>query len=472
MNILALASKPLRRFTERGLSRNIGAAALQTVLGVAGQLLAYRALIAEEGLEAIGIWSMTVGVVSFARLGDLSGGAALSRFIPISESGSSKVKSSEYIDSVLIFTTAFYAAVGAIAWPYVGSALIPMMPSLEAEEVRLLLGLAIISLLLMTAATSQISAIDGLHRSDIRSVIVSVGWVIFLVLTLLIIPDLGVVGLAVAQIAQQAFVLIASRLVLVQHVQDLYFIPRGVTALALKETMGFGVRLQITSLSLLVFDPLSRIMIGWSGGMLILGVYELAYRFVAQARLLVGSSVAPLVPAFAANLTKGSEGAHKRADLLKRANVINSGASTVLLSGALIISPAVSIFFLDEIDLLFLTLVAAFVLASAFHMTAAPIYSLAQAVGVLRWNALGNIVMAGGAVLLIPFFSKVLGSTLSGIGVATGMAAGSLLAILGNCRYFSLPLGTIYPWRSLIAASGTLLLLTFALFAAVELLVH
>jgi len=58
------------------------------------------------------LWSVSVGLVSFVRLADVSGGAALARFVAIAAPEMQK----KYIDTVLIFNLIFYAILCALIW--------------------------------------------------------------------------------------------------------------------------------------------------------------------------------------------------------------------------------------------------------------------------------------------------------------------------------------------------------------------
>lgn len=437
------------RVGSRGLPRNVIAAVAQNVVAIACQLLIYRLLIAHEGIEVLGIWSLTLGLVGFARLADFSGGAALARFVAVAIKQPGQTSPAEYIDSLLLFTTILYGSIGLAIW-YPSYLLVASLvdPS-QVTEMPVVIALALLSLVLTATTASQLSAIDGLQRADIRAFIVISGWIAHLTAALMLVPSFGLLGLAVAQLGQQTLNLTMSRAVLFFQVPGVKLIPRRLSRTALRESISYGLRLQLITILLIVFDPLSRVMIGSNGGMSALGIYEIAYRIVGHVRTMVSVAMGPLVPAFATasvGQTKETDSCH----LLRQVQAVNLPISGGLLALVVLAGPAFSTFLFGKIEWTFLHLLIAFAATSFFHTLAAPLQAMAQGSGRLLGNILGSLGMAAGAVIAIPLAATVFGQDRAGLGVAVGILVGSLFAIGVNCQLFRIPIRLVAPFDRII----------------------
>lgn len=451
---MSLGDPSNHNFLPSSLSRNSLFSVGQSLLGIVAIFLSFRLLVKHHGIEALGLWSISVGLVSFARLADFSGGSALARFVAIAEDG----LKAKYIDTILIFNLLFYSILCAAIWFPISLLLgVIVDPEVTPISQRFIL-YAILSLLLMVVSSSQLNALDGLHRADIRATIYSLGLLLFLLLAVLWVPSQSVIGLAKAQIIQFFFQLILARYLLRNKVDGISIIPKQWSTSAFKETFTYGIKLQLNSISVLIFEPSTKIIITYFSGLEVLGVYELAYKLTTYLRSVILAALTPVIPVFSkAHKDSPKNSIEKLVQIQNHLNKFTVGF--VLLS--LLAAPVVSWIVLSEISTFFLTMVYALIVAYSINIFGTPIYLYAQAVGVLRWNIIGHFIITVSSVLFCLIFSQAFPAKNTALGVAFGLALGSLVLLIKNAQMFGLSAWTLRPNNKLTL--GTIL--TFATFS-------
>lgn len=418
----------------RGLRRNAVLSLAQAVVGVLALFITYRFLLAQAGAAALGLWSLTVGTLSFVRLADISGGQALTRLVAVAEANPTGAKAAAFIDTVVLFSLLLYGVLSLVAWLPFGWILSIMVEEGRRAEALRLLPWAFASLITMVLAATQTSALDGLQRADLRSLVMMAGYVVFTLLALLLIPTHGVRGLALAQVAQQILVLVGARMISVRLVQGLSLVPVQWSLPALRQSVGYGLRLQANTLAGMVYDPLSRLLINHFDGLAVLGVYEVASRVVVQVRSLLIAAATPLVPAFASAHDKDEK---RATDLLHRSIWMTTMIGGAFAIGLILLAPIVSLLFFAQVKPLFVILVIALASAYFINTSVVPLYLYAQGAGLLRWNIAGQVVIAVTTLAATPVFAMLGNGSYSGLGVAVGIASGSLVSYFGNAHMIS-----------------------------------
>lgn len=449
----------LRGVSKRGLARNSALSFVQSAVGTACYFFVYRLLVADAGTEALGLWSLTVGIVAFGRLADVSGGAGLSRMVAIADS---KHGSAKYIDTVTIATVVLYAFIILITVaPF--STLVSRSIDPKFHEVgQWLVWMTSASLFFNAVSSTQLSAIDGMHRSDVRSIIQIFGFTLFAIVSYITIPRVGVRGMAIAQVIQFIVILFVARMFLVFNVNDSKFIPYRFSWKVFTETFRYGIKLQLTSLAGLVFDPLSRVVINHFGGLSVLGIYDLSYKVTAYTRMLAVSAAAPLVPEFSRRYLNDREGG---ISLAKSAFSKFNSMTAFALGMTCLASPFISYFVLSELSPMFLTNIV--VLSVAWYVASlGNVFQLyAQAAGILRWNIIGQWAIALASVIFGIIAGQAGHGSFVAIGVAAAIGLGSLLSLIGNLRLYGLHIDWLPPGAvgrvSLSFFATTLALLCF-----------
>ncbi|WP_435988422.1 oligosaccharide flippase family protein [Sulfitobacter sp. SH24] len=413
---------------------------IQSVIGVGAYFWVMRYVVAVAGLEGVGLWSLTMGFVALVRLMDLSGASGLARMVA-SETNSSKAQAA-YIDTCTGFIFVLYIVLSFLAYLPLRSAISGSVNSASLEVAHELLIWALLALPINIIGVSQLSAIDGLGRADIRSVVNISSFAIFGLLAAVLVPTEGILGLAYAQFAQYVTVLFFARLVLVANIPTLGIIPTRFSREAWTSSTNYGFRLQASTVPMSLFDPLTRILLARYLGLESLGIYDLSYKLAGNVRTLVQAALNPLVPEFTRlhrSSVKGAKALHSQVSIKSIRAVILSFLALVL------VSPLLSLFLLEEISSNFIFCVAVFSLGWGTSSFGLITQLYARAAGVLRWSIVGQWgLLSSGIGATVWLSENDRGSiTIVAMTVASAIAMGHLFAFIGETRTLSLlPLGT------------------------------
>ncbi len=416
------------------LKRNVLAALAQTLLVAVCLFLSYRILVAHVGLEMMGVWSLIMIASSTLRLGDISGGNSLSRFLAMDEN-SRVAEPAPLISTVLIANLVLNTCLAAVLYLLIGPALPLFIGPTSIVSATELLPWAVALIVLQAIASTIGSALDGLQRADLRAWLYSTAAIASLFFTWILVPTMGTRGFAAAQAAQYAIVILAGWSLLNRHVTDLGILPRQWRWSVLKNILGYTTALNAAGLAALLFEPLAKFSLNYTAGPALVALFELANRLAAQVRGVAVSAAMPLVPAFAS--FADTEDAALKATLNRSNGMLSliAAAMTVVVALA---APILSHLVLGRIDIVLLKMTAVLGTAWSINLLAVPFYLLAQGRGILRWNIashvwLGLCVLLGAVLTTAPFgVSSVVW------GIAFGLITGAAIVVFGNARTLGL----------------------------------
>jgi O-antigen/teichoic acid export membrane protein len=418
-------------------SRNRVLSLAQSIIWVCAYLVVMRYVVQAEGLEGVGIWSMTVGFVSFVRLMDLSGASGLARMLATKQNDPSE--QAYYVDTMSLFIFSLYGVLCAFSYLPLAYFLNDSVSPNQWPQTQVLLIWALAALPLNVLGIAHLSAIDGIGRADIRSLVNILGVGLFSIISLALIEQAGLVGLACAQFAQFTATLLAARLVLVKQIKNFKFFPSKISLGAAKACIGYGLHLQLMSMPMALFDPLTRILVGRWAGLETLGVYDLSYKLAGHTRTLIQAYLSPLIPQFA------TQWIHSRGAARARFKSINEPTLRIVAAafGTLVLfSPVASMFLLSEISAVFIFSTTAIALAWGLASLALPTHLLARAAGLLRWSIWGQFVILGLGPALVYWAVHQAGQVWVAIGVAVAIFIGHGIAYLGETRLLQIsPIG-------------------------------
>lgn len=418
-----------------GLNRNMAMSGLQSVAAIGTLFLSYRLVIMALGQETLGLWSLLMGLTLAVRLFDPTGGATVGRFVAIAGKNHARGENSgptavQYVDTAILLLLALYAvlATGAflpLGWLLRSQIDDPAQLGVALGVLPLLLGLMVANVVAM----SNSDAIDGIGRADVRAAIMIASYLVQLALVWWWLPLFGLAGLALAQLVQYGFIALISRAVLRHHIANVGWFPqRGSMAVA-RQMVGYGAKLQLSALALLMADPILRLLINHYAGLSLLGLYELASKLVVQLRGLLVSAMMPLIPQFAAHGGNMDEKDHALFRRMVRLVTLAAAAIAVVAVAA---SPILGWIMLDSIDreLILLTAILA---AGYFGNTVSLIHYLqAQASGRLFWNIIGTFAIGLTTLAIGPLLVPAIGPIAVIVAFALGLALAGFIFIAGN----------------------------------------
>ncbi|MGI9360324.1 MAG: oligosaccharide flippase family protein [Parasphingorhabdus sp.] len=427
----------------RGLHFQTILSASQAMFAVGGYFVVMRYVVALEGLEGVGIWSLTMGYVAIARLMDFSGVGGLARLI--SMHGSDSQKKSEVIDTFSIFVSGLYCLLCSLGYILLKPVLMSSVGLDDRLIVGELFGWAMISLPISVLGAAQLSSIDGVNRADFRSIVNIIGTAIFVVAAYFLIDQYGLLGLAYAQVANYVFVLVVARIFLVKKLDSLRLLPSYFSIATAKEFLSYGFRLQVASLPMGIFDPVIRIVLNQAVGLEYLGIYDLAYKLAGHTRAVIQAALTPVVPKFTHLYFHDQVSVKPLFDQINRNSVILTITAYLCL---ILISPLLSLFLFSSLSPLFLVSVTALSIGCAAATFCLTTQLLARAAGIFRWSITGQWLLVGLGTSFTYLSVFYLGKEWIAVGVALAFAIGHLVAFQGEFRILGLYSKPTLKWHS------------------------
>lgn len=424
--------------SEQQVARNGFLSLIQSVVGIGTYFLVMRHVVAVAGLGGVGLWSLTMGFVAFIRVMDLTGAGGLARMVALNPDN--ERLRSEYVDTLTAFIFALYAVLSLMAYVPLRYAMDESVAQGTEALAHALLVLAMISLPINVAGMGQLSAIDGLGRADIRSMLNIAGFALYGIVAARLVSSQGILGLAYAQIAQYALLLVASRMVLARRLPSLRLVPSRFSRKAAGQALYYGFRLQASSIPMSLFDPLTRFFLARWAGLEALGIYDLSYKLAGNTRTLVQAGMNPLVPEFSRLWSTDNRAARAyHATASSRAVRVIAIAYAVLILTA----PMFSLFLLSHISAEFVFSVAVLSLGWGVASVGLATQLFARATGLLRWSIAGQWFLLVLGTSLVYLATQSDESIYAAIGVAVAVAIGHMVAFAGETRMLTLtPFGT------------------------------
>lgn len=415
------------------LKSNAVWALVEVLVSALAVFLVYRVLALRFGVGAVGVWSLVVATAALARFADAGATAGVIRHVARAIEAPGPIAPTTYIHTAAIFNAAVFSVAAAALYPL---AALLIGSSIQGRDLDM--AMAVLPFVLATVpasilSTTLCSGIVGLHRSSVKSAILIAGQAVNLAVFLLAVGRHGILAAAFGQIAQALAVTALS----LAWMRRAGFARAPILSRpALMEMLSIGLRVQVANLTSLASDLLVKYLIPVFSSTEALGYFEMAQRFVLQVRQLVNGPVQILVPAFS-GLSMRGEG-ELRAFYIRSVSVA-LGLGIPLMAAAILASPLVSFLFVERVSPDFVAFVVLLAIGWSFSLVASPGYLLATAVGVLRWNIIGNLC----GVATLGALGALLGPGLASHGVviafAISLILGNLLMISRNARLVGAP---------------------------------
>ena len=411
------ADQPKPLTARLNLRKSVVFALAEFVINIALVFLSYRLVILQGGLEAVGVWATLFAWTTLIRLGDAGMANATLRFIAMRDIETQAQDVRTYAETGILANAALFAIL-AITGYAIMAPFVPALvgPAHEAEAAAVLPWL-FLSFLLLNISGVILGTLQGLHLGFRRSQISVAGTLLQLVAVFLLVPRLGLMGLAVAQIIQYGATAIIGWLLVRRSAKIGDLLPWRFSVPAFRDMLGYSLKAQAANIANGLFEPLSKILVAQFGGMAMQGLYELAFKAVALSRNAIASGLMASLPAMT---HLGTRGLAEARSLYDRSVKLTTIAISAVALGLVAASPLIGYLWLGETSLHLTFFIALIAAGFVFNTIGAPAYNLGLATGQMT----GNIATAVGSLVILLTFGWVLGTTLGATGV---------IAIVGLC---------------------------------------
>ena len=444
---------------KRQLLLNAAAAATQVVVTGASFLVLYGYTKEAVGIELFGVWSLVLATTSTGSVANLGLATSVVKFVSRYMALQQTERVVRVIETALLSLALALLVMLCAVYPLARYALgIPFSPEL-AEAALSILPYSLVSFWFTSVAGVTNGALDGLHRMDLRSIIVALIALIYLGLAFILVPTQGLVGLAQAQLIQAVLLLVVSWITLRRILPGTPWLPLRWTGSVFKEMLSYSTNFQIISILKLLLEPLTKWLVSLYGGAAVVGYFEFAHRMVFQLRALFVAAHQAVVPAIAAMYERQADAVSQVYTTSFRLLVVLILTTVPLLIALL---PVISVAWLGSHEPAFISFSVILSVGWFLNVLSNPAYFAYLGIGKLRWNVAGHAVMS----VINLFLGYVLGRRFGGTGVVIGLTAallsGSLLVVVAYHREYQVKLRNVIQTPSLILGAASLLGLVVA----------
>jgi O-antigen/teichoic acid export membrane protein len=398
---------------------NTSAAVAQALFSAVLLFFLYRFLIANLGIEKLGIWSLVLATTSVSRISAFGLAGSIVPFVAKYLARDAEHDASRVIQTASISLAVLLGGLVFLLYPLFVWVLSKIIPGPEIIYALEILPYAMVSLVVGAIAGIYSSGLDACQRIDIRSLINIGSGVFYFLLVVLLVPDYALVGVAISQLSRAAIILFVTVIFLRRLLPTLPVIPYQWTARLFREMFSYGVKFQVITISMMLVDPVTKALMARYGSLSLVGYYEMSNRMLEQVRTLLMSANRVLVPVFATVLEKAGN--------INRL-YLNSYSLMLYLAvpifGAVVAAaPLISLLWIGKYEDVFVLFTMILVCGWVLNTLSYPAYFVGLGSEKLRANVVGYITMGIANVL----FGLLLALYFGGIGVVVGRVSALLL---------------------------------------------
>ena len=405
----------------------------------------YKFLLNTIGVEQLGIWSLVLATTSITQIANFGLSGSIVKFVAKYIALGENENVSGVIQTAALSVATFAGCILLIGYPIIKWVLELVITDEHFPLALSILVYAFWALWLLIIASIFQAGLDGYQRIDLRSLLLMVGAVLNLLLCFVLAPIYGLIGVAYARVLVNLIVLISSWFLLKRCHQRLPIFPYRWDKALFREIISYATNFQIISITAMLYDPITKILLSKFGGLNLVGYYEMASKMVQQFRALIVSANRVLVPAIADLKEKTPD---KIQSVYLNSYQLLFYLSLPLYSFIAICAPIISDLWIGHYDNIFVLFVILLSIGWLLNTINAPAYFAYLGIGVLRWNVVSHITIG----LLNLCLGFILGIFFDGIGVVVAwvfsLALGSSIIYLSYHLKYKILLIELLPKSS------------------------
>ena len=322
------------------------------------------------------------------RLGDAGVAVAATRFLAMWDVGKEQHRVRTYAETALLTNIVQFGVLALIAYAGISPFVDRIVGADHAAEARHVLPWLLLGFFLLNVAGTLMGMLQGLHLGYRRSQLSVFGTMTQLAAVLVLVPSHGLIGLAWAQVAQYAIVMLLA-FAAVSRKLGRVLRPYHFDLPAFRNMLGYSLKAQVVNIANGLIEPVSKMLVGHFGGMAAQGLYELAYKTVQLPRNLIASTVTAAMPSITA-LFRADR--HRLRQLYARAFRLSTQLMAAASLAVVALAPLPSLFWLNRIDATYWLYVALLALGFLGNVVGIPAYLLGMASGHMRNNIIITVL--------------------------------------------------------------------------------
>ena len=386
----------------------------------------YRFLIKSLGSEQLGIWSLVLATSSVVNLANLGITSSLVKLI-----AEYKFKGDLFKVQTLISTS--FISVGlvflifSLLFYFIGTYILRRIISSAYIDIALsILPFSLICLWINSLGGVFSSVLEGFQKNYLRNIILSIGSILMLLLTYILLPKFKLKGVAYAQLIQSVFVFISgfflsTRLFPFNKRSSIW------EKESFRQIISYGLKFQVVSIFSLLFEPITKALISKLGNLSIVGFYEMASRLISQSRSLIVSANQVVIPIVSEAAFQSKEAIRKIYEYSLNLTIL---FSTIVIAGLILFVPIISIFWIGNQESVFEYSVAILAIANFVNLLCGPSYFGFLGMGELNPLIYVHVVIAVINLFLGYFLGLIFGGQAVIVSWGLALSIGSILLII------------------------------------------
>lgn len=450
------------------ITRNATAAILQLIISSAIMFVLYRYILKSLGVESLGVWSVVLATVSASRMAEFGISASITRFVAKYLGEGRSDKASYTIETAFISVTVLFSFLLPVGYLILKNYFYLFLKDQSLIQGLRLLPFAFISLFLTVLSGIFQSGLEGCQRYDLRAYLVIGAQFVFFVSALMLTSNFGLIGLAWAQIVQGCILLVIGWVLLRSLLPSMPTFPKNWKRVQFSEIFSYGIQFQIGQVSMMFFDPITKILLSKFGGIASTGYYEMASQFVLKARALVVSANQILVPLVANNVKLEN----KQIYSIYEKNILILWLLIIPINVIVIsVAPLLSIVWIGQYESRFAFYV--YMLSFAWFLNAlnVPSYFFNLGSGHIFWNTISHVWVGSSNLVLSIILGYFFGANGVIFGMIIALVTGSWLVVLEFHKRNKIPISVLVPYR-IKWIFITFLILLVLLYFSIEKLIY
>lgn len=415
-------------FSSKKLTINALSAVIQVVFTALLYFFLYKYLLAAIGVKQLGVWSLILSFSSIANLANMGLTSGLVKFVAEYLLDDDETKLGKLIFTSILSMFVLFGILSLIILSFAEFFLEYVIDKNFLNIALEILPYSLASLCINAVGGVFTSVLEGHQKNYIRNFIYIASGIVMFVGILLLTPLYHLKGVAIVQLLQSVFIFIVALICTVKINPNNKIRYWKWSSKSFKELFNYGYKFQLVSISQLLYEPATKLLLSKYGGLALLGHYEMATKAVNQFRALLTNANQVVVPVVAEKAKIGGS-SFLQNFYIKMNRILllfNLPLSTILV----LATPFISLLWLGDFnnDFIFSMLVLT---ASTFvNIMCGPAYFSSMGEG--RLNIL--VVVHIGMAIINIVLGMILGRYLGGYGIITAwgiaLSVGSFLVIV------------------------------------------
>lgn len=327
------------------------------------QFITFTIINQKLGKDVLGIWSLVLAATAIGQLSGFGLSNGLVRYLPDFFFKNEIDKAEKLISTVNLSNSIF-------SIPLIVLLYFPIMMYAEqlltGDQLRIfndVIAWSLLSLFINNLFFVYSYVFDALQKHYIRCIIQISGWILFIFLTVIWVPKIGLKAVAYANVIQSVFQLLLIRISVYRTKLFKRIVFWEFDKRSFKLIFAFGAKLQLINILVIFFDPLIKFFITRYAGLSTTANYELANKMTIQARNLLVNANQTIIPQIVLHKSLGSFVSYFSE--IKERNLM---LSTLIGLAVLFLSPFAILIFAGQFDRLLFQGVILLNIASVSNM--------------------------------------------------------------------------------------------------------